>query len=154
MAMLLHQIAGLHNGVKTLAVIQNGFGQQAVDAMCQHFLSSDAINSMTKLIIKDPTNQGFAFGNTPLTKCLNEKSYMLFRLKHLVLQNVGLVKRDVIQLAEITTSVQSLRNLNISGNNLQPADFIAMFEIMKPQSYSITNLNISWNSANTNSNET
>ena len=40
-------------------------------AICENFLPSDAVNSLTSLIIKDPKNQGFAFGNTPLTQCLN-----------------------------------------------------------------------------------
>ena len=47
------------------------------------------------------------------------------------------------------SEVSSLRQLNIAGNNLQPEDFIAMFDIMKPQSYSLSFLNLSWNSANT-----
>ena len=64
--------------------------------MCNQYLKSDAVNSLTKLIIKDPINQGFTFSNSSIIKCLNENVNMIFRLKQLVLQNVGLLKKDLI----------------------------------------------------------
>lgn len=53
--------------------------------MCDEYLQSDAVSSLTKLIIKDPVHHGFTFSNSSIVKSLNENVNMIFRLKQLVL---------------------------------------------------------------------
>ena len=118
--------------------------------MCNKYLPSNAPRNLTKLIFKDPINQCFTFSNSNIIRSIQDNVHMLPRLKHLVLQNVGLLQKDLILISEFTTDVSALRYLNISGNNLKPEDFVAMFDIMKPQSYSLSKLNLSWNSAQSN----
>ena len=55
-------------------------------------------------------------------------------------------KQDVIGIAEFCTVVQSLRKLNISNNGLTVQEFALFFDLLKPQSYSLTHIDLSWNS--------
>ena len=43
---------------------------------------------------------------------------MMYRLKELVLQRVGLSRNDLINICEFLTVVQSLKHLNIAANSL------------------------------------
>ena len=54
-------------------------------------------------------------------------------------------KRDLYQISQFCTVVQSLKTLNISSNGLNITDFVVMFDILKPQTYNMTHLNLSWN---------
>ena len=69
----------------------------------------------------------------------------MFRLKELVLQSVGLNRKDLIQISEFCTVVQTLKTLNISNNGLNMSDLVAMFEMLQPQTFNMLSLNLSWN---------
>ena len=64
--------------------------------MCKSYLPSNAARNLKKIIIIDPISKGFTFSNSTLIKSLNDNINMLPSLKHLVLQNVGLLKKDLI----------------------------------------------------------
>ena len=70
---------------------------------------------------------------------------MMYQLKELVLQRVGMTKDDLLSICSFMTSVQSLKILNISSNGLTQSDMNYFFDALKPQAYQITHLNLSWN---------
>ena len=69
----------------------------------------------------------------------------MYRLKELVLQNVGLNGKDMKNIADFCMTVQSLKKLNISSNGLTMPDFTVLFDLLKPQAYTFSHLNMSWN---------
>ena len=147
MASLLETLAEIPNGLKVFGIIQNRVGKKSLDALCDLFIPSTFTNTLQKIIIKDPINSGHPFSNSRFMQVLSDNVSTLPRLKQVVLQNVGLKEKDLIIVSHFVTDVSALRFLNISGNGLTPEDFIHMFSIMKPQSYSLVKLNLSWNSA-------
>ena len=110
-------------------------------------MGSEAAGGLTRLIIKDPVflNNKAPPNSYQLTRELVENGKAMFRLKEIALQGIGLNKNDLIQIAEFCNIVQTLRSVNISNNGLNMADFVSMFEILKPQTYNITKLNLAWN---------
>ena len=85
-------------------------------------------------------------GQDFFTQGIVERGRYIHTLTELCLANCSLNQDEVLRIAEFCTIVQSLRTLNISNNGLNVTDFIAMFEILHPLAYHISNMNLSWNS--------
>lgn len=63
-----------------------------------------------------------------------------------MLQGVGLNKKDVSEICEFCSIVQTLRKVNLSHNGLKIPEFLIMFDMLKPQAYNFNYLDVSWNS--------
>ena len=131
-ASLLERLATIPNGLKVLAIIQNGFGKKSLQVSRDIFIPSEFPSSLQKLIIKDPINSGYPFYKSRFMGILQDNVIKLSCLKQLVLQNVGMNENSLIILSHFVTDAPALRFLNISCNGLTPEDFIHMFSIMKP----------------------
>lgn len=55
---------------------------------------------------------------------------MMYHLKELVLQRVGLRGVEILHICEFLKVVQSLKSLNLAANGLTQADLIPMFETL------------------------
>lgn len=84
-------------GPKVIGLINNVNGIETLKAVAS-YMTSPAAGGLTKLIFKDqiwPNNKK-PYTSEFLTRDLVENGKYMYRLKQLVLQNVGLNKKDLL----------------------------------------------------------
>ena len=130
-AALFNSLANLLNGPKVLAIDQNSLDFRTLEPIC-NFLQSDAATGLKQFIIKDPVSNSLNKRQNIecITNHLSTHGHLMFRLKELVLQRIGMTKIDIMNLCKFLRSVGSLKVLNLAANGLTAHDLIPMFETL------------------------
>lgn len=103
---LFSELAKIPIGPKVIAIVQNFVANETWKSVAS-FLGSEAATGLTRLIFKDPIYLG---NKKPLnintfSKDLPDCGRQMYRLKELVLQGVGLNKKDLVSISEFATVV-------------------------------------------------
>lgn len=92
-AMLFNNLASLNNGPEVVAISHNSLDAATIEPTV-NFLRSDAAVGLKRFIIKDPISHissGIKRKNIePITRVLTTQGSMMYRLKELVLQKIGM----------------------------------------------------------------